>query len=369
MSDLANKAYIQYAIQHSDLKGEKGDTGAAGPQGAKGDAGDTGPQGIQGSTGATGSTGAQGNSVEYTWNGTRLGIRIEGDASYTYVDLKGATGDTGAAGAKGETGEQGAQGIQGATGETGATGAKGDTGNTGATGNGISSVILTSGNHAAGTTDTYTITFTDSTATTFTVYNGADGTGSGNMLKSTYDTDNDGKVDSSESADTLSASLDLSLGGTGGTSASTGLYNLINGLSAVTPVSADKIPFLDASGSTAGFVTLDHLLTALSGLGAAKIEAGVYTGTGVFGSASPNSLTFSFSPKLVVVRIYSLKTSFKAIIGINGMTDAGAWGAANGQDYSVIFTWSGNTVAWYSGVSIANQFNGSGVAYYYVAIG
>jgi len=70
------------------------------------------------------------------------------------------------------------QGPKGDTGDTGATGATGATGSIGATGNGISSVSLTSGTHAAGTTDTYTITFTDSTATTFSVYNGADGIGS-----------------------------------------------------------------------------------------------------------------------------------------------------------------------------------------------
>lgn len=42
-------------------------------------------------------------------------------------------------------------------------------------GRGIVSIARTSGNGAAGTTDTYTITFSDNTTTTFTVYNGADG--------------------------------------------------------------------------------------------------------------------------------------------------------------------------------------------------
>lgn len=74
-----------------------------------------------------------------------------------------------------------------ATGATGAKGDKGDKGDTGATGNGIASVARTSGTGAAGTTDTYTITFTDSTTTTFGVYNGANGTGAGDMLAATYD--------------------------------------------------------------------------------------------------------------------------------------------------------------------------------------
>lgn len=145
------------------------------PQGVKGDTGDaatiavgtvtTGAAGSSATVTNSGTSGAAvldfaipkgdkgdtGDSIEYTWDGTSLGIRVEGDAEYVYVDIKGATGDTGA------------------------------------TGNGIASVALTSGTHAAGTTDTYTITFTDNTKTTFTVYNGANGEGSGDMLASTYD--------------------------------------------------------------------------------------------------------------------------------------------------------------------------------------
>ena len=66
-------------------------------------------------------------------------------------------------------------------------GDKGATGETGATGNGIASIALKSGTHAAGTTDTYEITFTDGTTFDFLVYNGVNGTGAGDMLASTYD--------------------------------------------------------------------------------------------------------------------------------------------------------------------------------------
>jgi len=52
---------------------------------------------------------------------------------------------------------------------------KGDTGATGLTGNGISSVARTSGTGASGTTDTYTITFTDATTATLEVTHGANG--------------------------------------------------------------------------------------------------------------------------------------------------------------------------------------------------
>lgn len=66
-------------------------------------------------------------------------------------------------------------------------GDKGATGETGATGNGIASISLKSGSHAPGTTDTYEITFTDGTTFDFLVYNGANGSGSGDMKASIYD--------------------------------------------------------------------------------------------------------------------------------------------------------------------------------------
>lgn len=80
---------------------------------------------LQGSQGIQGLPGADGKSIEFAWNGTQLGVRLEGDSTYQYVNLKGDTGeqgpkgdkgDTGATGAKGDTG---AQGIQGPTGPTG----------------------------------------------------------------------------------------------------------------------------------------------------------------------------------------------------------------------------------------------------------
>ena len=46
---------------------------------------------------------------------------------------------------------------------------------TGADGRGIVSIVRTEGNGSAGTIDTYTITYTDLTTSTFTVYNGKDG--------------------------------------------------------------------------------------------------------------------------------------------------------------------------------------------------
>lgn len=71
--------------------------------------------------------------------------------------------------------------FSGLKGEQGATGAQGPTG---ATGNGIASITKTG---TAGLVDTYTITFTDGSITTFNVTNGQNGTGSGDMIQTQYD--------------------------------------------------------------------------------------------------------------------------------------------------------------------------------------
>lgn len=80
-----------------------------------------------------------------------------------------------------------ATGPEGPQGPTGATGATGPQGPTGPTGNGIQSITKTG---TAGLVDTYTILFTNGTTTTFTVTNGQDGQGAGDMTKAVYDSTN-----------------------------------------------------------------------------------------------------------------------------------------------------------------------------------
>lgn len=69
-----------------------------------------------------------------------------------------------------ERGGTGPQGVKGPPGDPGAPGSPG------ADGAGIQSVQRTAGDGSPGTADTYTITLTNGTTSTFTVYNGADGT-------------------------------------------------------------------------------------------------------------------------------------------------------------------------------------------------
>ena len=203
MSDFATKAQVKYMIQTLAGAGEKGDPGLPGADGADGSSAYqvavangfvgteaqwlsslVGPKGEQGDTGPKGDQGERG--------------------------LQGIQGEPGLKGDSGEQGDQGLQGLQGDKGDkgdkgdTGLQGPKGDTGDTGPPGTpgddgrSITSIIRTSGTGAPGTYDTFTITYSDSTTSTFQVWNGANGEGAGDMLKSIYDQDNDGIVDNAE---------------------------------------------------------------------------------------------------------------------------------------------------------------------------
>lgn len=125
------------------LKGEKGDVGPAGPQGVQGiqgvqgeigpqgPAGPQGEQGVQGEQGIQGPEGPQGDmgpegpvgvGLEFTWDGTRLGVRVQGQEDFTFVDLKGPQGEQGVQGIQGEPG------LQGIKGDVGDVGPQGDAG-------------------------------------------------------------------------------------------------------------------------------------------------------------------------------------------------------------------------------------------------
>lgn len=129
-----------------------------------------GPQGIQGETGPKGDTGATPDitmnaSVDNTSGTPAVVVTETGTEEDPIFSLAFS-------------------GLKGPQGDTGATGKTGPQGPTGPTGNGISNITKTG---TSGLVDTYTITYTDGTTSTFTVTNGRDGTGSGDMSMSDYD--------------------------------------------------------------------------------------------------------------------------------------------------------------------------------------
>ena len=121
-------------------------------------------------------------------------------------------------------------------------------------------------------------------------------------------------------------------------------------------------------------------------LPATQIYTGSYTGTGTYGSSNPNTLTFPFEPKLVIVTGRTNTTSDYQSMGIfvqgaQWTFGAGAGTALNttvsrGNNGANQITWNGNTISWYTlcTATTANyrpaaQLNSSGRTYYYIAIG
>lgn len=159
--------------------------------------------GADGDKGEKGDQGENGKSIEIAVNSDYIQWRVVGELAWTnLIAVAALKGD------KGEQGEKGEQGLQGEKGEQGLPGVDGKnielgTSETyiqwrvvgaeewnnlipistlvGSAGRGINSIEFTSstgGDTAglAGAIDTYTITYTDKTTSTFTIYNGKDGT-------------------------------------------------------------------------------------------------------------------------------------------------------------------------------------------------
>ena len=109
-----------------------------------------------------------------------------------------------------------------------------------------------------------------------------------------------------------------------------------------------------------------------------RVETGRYTGTGTYGSKDPNSLTFSFKPKLFLISMDGTQ-----LLHGNSYSESGTfgclWGALT-ESYKSISVGRFNlfnvkavnkTVYWYvdSGKDAGDQLNAIGTIYNYIAIG
>lgn len=106
---------------------------------------------------------------------------------------------------------------------------------------------------------------------------------------------------------------------------------------------------------------------------APKIETGSYVGTGTYGQANPNTLTFGFAPKLVIVTgygryadesgsLYYVENTF--FMALQGKSVS----LSNTEIGMVSTTFSGNKLSWYRS-SPLYQFNTTGKVFDYLAIG
>lgn len=100
-----------------------------------------------------------------------------------------------------------------------------------------------------------------------------------------------------------------------------------------------------------------------------KVAAGTYTGTGTYDVSNPNSLTFSFAPKLLII----LCEESRSQVILSPQTGIGThWFYVGLTMYARDLTASisGNTVLWYEPWGDAvGQANISGDTYSYIAIG
>ena len=110
----------------------------------------------------------------------------------------------------------------------------------------------------------------------------------------------------------------------------------------------------------------DNFLLKLPGV---QIETGSYVGTGTYGASNPNSLTFEFEPKILIVQKDSTNyAAYSKIVAQNGMKTANNGESAGNDDYYVTFINWTHEVSWYSS-SKNGQLNSLGTTYYYLALG
>ena len=98
--------------------------------------------------------------------------------------------------------------------------------------------------------------------------------------------------------------------------------------------------------------------------GGIKLVTGSYVGTGSYGASNPNTLTFDFSPKVVLIRSSKTNSSVFLIRG----TEIG-WSGTSAY-FNVI--WGEKTLSWYApsnGDTSANMLNAKDAVYHYFAIG
>ena len=141
------------------------------------------------------------------------------------------------------------------------------------------------------------------------------------------------------------------------------------------PITPDAIGAVAKSGGTVTgellFDVAGQVFPALHAgnietAGLARIATGSYTGAGGYGTGSPNTLTFDFVPKFVVVKEAASDTKFGGYCWLSPITHGPV---CYPETRYVTITWDGKTIRWYNAESSIYQLNRYGVVYHYVAIG
>lgn len=136
----------------------------------------------------------------------------------------------------------------------------------------------------------------------------------------------------------------------------------------VTPANIGAVP---ATRTVNGKALSSNITLAAADVGAAQIVSGSYTGTGTYGEDNPNTLTFLFKPKVVIV-FYSHYNMTLIRLGDDSYVARSGSGTNNVLGCGVKASFSDNGVSWYSddkNYGATNQGNASEYTYAYIAYG
>ena len=102
-----------------------------------------------------------------------------------------------------------------------------------------------------------------------------------------------------------------------------------------------------------------------------RIAVGSYVGDGAYGSKSPNSLSFDFTPAAVAIVKDAGSTLDPGTILIRGQSHNPGIGYHPNASNSLQLTvdWQGQSVSWYTASGPSNQLNATGDTYCYFAVG
>lgn len=96
----------------------------------------------------------------------------------------------------------------------------------------------------------------------------------------------------------------------------------------------------------------------------ARIAFGSYVGTGTYGADNPNSLTFGFTPAVVLLAAANVTYGVPTVLLRSMPALPGPSGSM-----TINLTWDGDSLSWYAVNNANAQGNQEGATYYYVAIG
>lgn len=159
-------------------------------------------------------------------------------------------------------------------------------------------------------------------------------------------------------------------------------------VSIVSKMGKESFGYVNSTDPNAYPIDDGYTYIALGQLGdKVRIATGSYTGTGTYGASNPNSLTFDFAPKMVIIpmiRVIGSYISFNPIISKDNncawiMMDAlttkytqyiGFDGNAGSNSYRYAKkSADGKTIYWYNTQNQHCQTNDTSYTVYYVAIG